>query len=181
MTLSFGGATSYVSAIDVCKVFPFSAFGSFTVVLWMKDCCGKPAQGCLVSLHDPASPSLEASIGIFMHTTVDPRSSPKQRKLAPYVTSFVLTDSCERSLAMQVNCDLCDGLWHKLEWRVTEAAENHARVFVDDKPQEAQVVCAESPREFNGTADPDLLPGVLDGILSHRRRPGDVSVGGHLD
>ena len=148
MALHFSGHSSYVSAVGLSQVFPVTSFDCFGITIWFKDGSNCQKQGCLLSIHDPNSPSLEASIGIYTHTKIDPRTSPKKRFLSPFTTLFSLVDSSERCLAIETDSELYDGLWHKIEWRMEDARGNDTSLFIDDKRIESTPCCEESPSDF---------------------------------
>ena len=149
--LHFDGCSAFVSAVDVSRAFPPSHMSRFAVSIWMRSGSKAIQPGCILSIHDLLQPSLEGSLGIFTHTKLNVRASPKKRHFAANTTCFVLSDSCERTLGLEIETDIYDGVWHKLHWVVHSSSLNETQVFVDDIPASSLPVCAENPREFEGT------------------------------
>ncbi|CUG93830.1 Hypothetical protein, putative [Bodo saltans] len=151
--LHFDGHSSFVSSVNLKSNFHMSQLKHFAVSLWIKagsmaDPTVALSSGCVLSVHDIKKPTTESSCGIFTHTRVDEHTSPRKRMLAPYITTFLLVDSCARALCVETTYDIYDGLWHKLQWVVYDSEVNETHVFVDDIAVPIRVVCGDQPREF---------------------------------
>lgn len=152
--LHFDGHASFVSAVNLRSNFHMSNLKKFAVSVWLKS--GSPSDptvgltsGCIMTVHDLKRPVTEASCGIFTHTRVDNRSSPLKRVFSPFLTSFLLIDSCARALCLEIDFDIYDGLWHKIQWVVYDASNNESHIFVDDSSVPCRMVCSDMPREFS--------------------------------
>jgi hypothetical protein len=155
-SLRFDGESTFVSSISLGLEFKNENFSRFAVCLWMKEGTrpsGNPEMGCICSVHDSENPDLECSIAIYVHTKLNTRTSPKQRVFAPKITTFILRDSENRSLCLEVDCDIYDRLWHKVHWVVHEAESNESHVFIDDLPINSNIVCSESPMNFTSRGE----------------------------
>jgi hypothetical protein len=152
MGLKLDGRRSYVEAIGLSDSIRPDILESFTLSFWFLDASRATTDSaCLFSLHDRVNPSLDASAGIFIHTAINTATSPKTRLARPHTTSFILCDSSERFLVLETDFDFLDGLWHKIEWRVTKASENKAIVVVDDREIPVRRPCAEFPSRFQAS------------------------------
>ena len=155
-SLRFDGESTFVSSVNLKLEFGYENFSRFAICLWMKEASrasGGPKMGCVCSIHDSLCPDLEASIAVYTHTRLDTRCSPKRLVCAPKTTTFILRDGLQRSLCLEVECDIYDRLWHKLHWVVHEAHSNESHIFVDDLPVNARIICSESPSNFSGQGD----------------------------